>query len=87
MYTKTHFSTVADAFRRGTEDAHRIDPVKTFGAPQLHPDEILQACDAWKAALSDHSETSYFGVDYIRQMRAYWLGRRRAFNWETVWMR
>lgn len=83
----TPFLTVSDAFRRGTEDAHRIEQSKTFGPAQMHPGEILEACASWKGTLSDHSDTSYFGVEYLRQMRAYWLGRRRAFNWETVWMR
>jgi hypothetical protein len=28
---ENHFFTVADAYRRGTEDAHRIDQRSTFG--------------------------------------------------------
>lgn len=82
---QTPFNTVSDAYRRGTEDAHRIR--NTFGPPQMHPGEILDACASFKAAQSDHAETSYFGAEHLRQMRAYWLGRRRDFNWETVWMR
>ena len=64
------FNTVSDAYRRGTEDAHRI--ANTFGPAQMHPGEILEACESFKAGLSSHAETSYFGVEHLRQMRAYW---------------
>ena len=43
-------------------------------------DTATDAAASWKAALSDHSHTSYYGVDFIRGMRAYWLGSLRGLR-------
>ncbi len=48
--------------------------------PVYHILEIVQAMQSWKDAESDHGHTSYYGVAYIRKMRAYWLGRARAYR-------
>jgi len=39
--------------------------------------DAKDAAASWKQAQSEHAHTSYYGVDYIRNMRAYWIGRRR----------
>lgn len=36
------------------------------------------AVASWRKASRDHAETSYYGADRIRAMRAYWIGRSRG---------
>lgn len=71
--------TVSEAFQRGIRDgSNPADPDSTFAPVNMHPLEIRDACAAWRKALSQHEHTSYYGVNYIRRMRAYFLGRLRA---------
>lgn len=61
---------VQTAYMAGREDTY----------PNYHIMEIRSAILAWKWAMTDHAETSFFGVDAIRRMRAYWLGRARGLR-------
>ena len=61
---------VHTAYMAGREDTY----------PNHHIMEIAQAIKAWKFASTDHAETSFFGVENIRKMRAYWLGRARGLR-------
>lgn len=75
------FHTVSDAYARGLSDGNpSTDPETTFAPKYMHEFEIGQACANWREALSDHAHTSYYGVDRIRMIRAYWLGRCRAMR-------
>jgi hypothetical protein len=42
--------------------------------------QIRAGVDSWAEARWDHGHCSYWGVAHIRAMRAYWLGRLRAWR-------
>jgi hypothetical protein len=55
----------------------REDPRgQTVGSYNLH--EAKEAVANWRAAASDHGHTSFWGIEHIRAMRAYWLGYARG---------
>lgn len=74
------FDTTSAAYNRGLSDGNPKSKSGTFAPKNMHEIEIATACTSWREALSNHAHTSYYGVDYIRLMRAYWLGRCRAMR-------
>ena len=56
--------------------------------PDYHIIEMSDAAKSWKEAETDHRHTSFYGIEKIRYMRAYWLGRNRAYRWANCpWLR
>jgi hypothetical protein len=67
-YSNPHeCATVGEAFELGR---HEAGVFRSF--------EAREAIANWRAAASDHAETSYFGAANIRKSRAYWLGVLRT---------
>jgi hypothetical protein len=75
------FHTVSAAYARGLADGSPdANPNDTWAPKNMHEIEIGSACANWREALTDHAHTSYYGVERIRMIRAYWLGRCRAMR-------
>lgn len=73
--------TVAGAYFRGYHEGTRPELYSQDDLYAPHPmrrSELQDAVDSWTAAQSDHGHTSFWGVQHIRIMRAYWIGRMRA---------
>lgn len=45
--------------------------------------DAADAAQSWKAATESHADTSYFGTEHIRKMRAFWLGVLRTMREES----
>lgn len=61
-----------------TERAYEVGRNEEW--PNYHQYEIADAIKAWKKAESQHEHTSFYGLQKIRSMRAYWLGRMRTWR-------
>jgi hypothetical protein len=71
MTHTSHTLTTTDAYANGYSEP--------MGGNRLWRviEDSADAAANWKAAQTDHAHTSYYGVEHIRNMRAYWLGRMR----------
>lgn len=70
---QTTFNSTEEAYTVGFREAVACQP-------NYHILEIVNAIEEWKSAQVNHSHTSFWGVEHIRCMRAYWLGHARGYR-------